>query len=137
MSRDTGKRSVWVNRVFTHLQAGQDVESSSPIQNEKDRRLQSLHNELKVLNSLCVCHVTLFMGNKCSYSNSFMFFMSIQNQLVTDHILRLLVKWQEGGLSLSVSEHNQYLDELSKQLSSQLRGIIDEIIEEDKNKVQY
>lgn len=49
MSRDTGKRSVWVNRVFTHLQAGQDVESSSPIQNEKDRRLQSLHNELKVI----------------------------------------------------------------------------------------
>lgn len=51
MSRDTGKRSVWVNRVFTHLQAGQDVESSSPIQNEKDRRLQSLHNELKVIHS--------------------------------------------------------------------------------------
>lgn len=66
--------------------------------------------------------------------NSFMF-VTLQNQLVTDHILRLLVKWQEGGLSLSVSEHNQYLDELSKQLSSQLRGIIDEIIEEDKTKV--
>ncbi|ODM93765.1 NACHT and WD repeat domain-containing protein 2 [Orchesella cincta] len=106
MSRETGKRTVWVNRVFTHLQAGQDAESSSPIENEKDRRLQSLHNELK-------------------------------SQLVADHILRLLVKWQEGGLSLTSTEHCQYLDELSKQLSSQLRGIIDEIIEEDKTKAMW
>lgn len=49
MSRETGKRSVWVNRVFTHLQAGQDVDGSGTLEKEKDRRLQSLHNELKVI----------------------------------------------------------------------------------------
>lgn len=54
---------------------------------------------------------------------------------MADHILRLLVKWQEGGLSQTNSEHGQYLNDLTKQLSSQLRGIVDEIIEEDRNKV--
>jgi hypothetical protein len=50
MSREVGKRSIWVNRVFTHIQAPHDTgEESNPIESEKNRRLESLHNELKVL----------------------------------------------------------------------------------------
>jgi hypothetical protein len=47
MSRDVGKRSIWACRVF------KDPDSScselpSPIEIEKNRRLEALHNELKV-----------------------------------------------------------------------------------------
>jgi hypothetical protein len=58
-----------------------------------------------------------------------------QSQLVNDHILRLLVKWQEGGLSQDQPEHQAYLQLLSSQVSIQLRSILDEIIEEDNSKV--
>ncbi len=50
MSREVAKRSLWVNRVFSQLPAGQDAsnESSSPLEKEKSRRLEHLHNTLKV-----------------------------------------------------------------------------------------
>jgi hypothetical protein len=49
MSREVGKRSVWVNRVFTEeSQVGQDGIDLTPLDKEKSRRLEALHSELKV-----------------------------------------------------------------------------------------
>ena len=51
MSRDVGKRSIWACRVFTDVDSS-CTELPSPIEIEKNRRLEALHNELKVKKSL-------------------------------------------------------------------------------------
>ncbi|OXA64251.1 NACHT and WD repeat domain-containing protein 2 [Folsomia candida] len=61
----------------------------------------------------------------------------LKNQLSTSHILRLLVKWEADGLSQDNAEHAAYLQELSGQLSTQLKSILDDIIEEDKGKAVW
>ena len=50
--------------------------------------------------------------------------------------MRLLVKWQDGGLSPAQHpEHSQYLDGLTKQLTTQLQSTISQIIDEDEENV--
>ena len=47
VSREQAKRSIWVQRVFTHIQAPTD-QQVTPLEAEQSRRLESLHTELKV-----------------------------------------------------------------------------------------
>lgn len=62
----------------------------------------------------------------------------MQAQLVEKHILRLSVKWADGGLRPdgpgALPEHAQYVAELTTQLGAVLRNIVDGIIEEDQSK---
>lgn len=50
-------------------------------------------------------------------------------------MMRLQVRWQEGGLSLDNTEHAQYIAEVTASLTKQLTSTIDTIIEEHQNKV--
>jgi hypothetical protein len=68
----------------------------------------------------------LFVFNSCFYS---------QNQLNEKHILRIPVRWVEGGLDLWLPDHAQYVTEVTSQLGKHLRAVVDTIIEEDQTKV--
>lgn len=59
----------------------------------------------------------------------------MQHQLCDHHILRLMVKWQEGGINPDIPEHAQYLADVAANLSKHLSSVIDTIIEEDQTKV--
>lgn len=59
----------------------------------------------------------------------------LQKKLCDQHIMRLTVKWQEGGLSTDNAEHAQYVAEVTTSLTKQLTSTIQTIIEEDQNKV--
>lgn len=58
-----------------------------------------------------------------------------QTQLNEKHILRIPVRWVEGGLNLDLPDHAQYVTEVTSQLSKHLRALVDNIIEEDQAKV--
>lgn len=58
-----------------------------------------------------------------------------QNQLNEKHILRIPVRWVEGGLDLQLPDHAQYVTEVTSQLGKHLQGVVDTIIEEDQAKV--
>lgn len=60
----------------------------------------------------------------------------LQKKLCDQHIMRLTVKWQEGGLSTDNAEHAQYVAEVTTSLTKQLTSTINTIIEEDQNKVE-
>ncbi|XP_069676393.1 NACHT and WD repeat domain-containing protein 2 isoform X2 [Periplaneta americana] len=59
---------------------------------------------------------------------------NLKNQLNEKHILRMPVRWMEGGLDLEFPEHAQYVAEVTSQLANHLRSLVDTIIEEDQNK---
>ncbi|KAK7866181.1 hypothetical protein R5R35_001398 [Gryllus longicercus] len=59
----------------------------------------------------------------------------LKNLLSEKHILRLPVRWAEGGLNLEIPEHAQYISEVTAHLSKHLRVVIDTIIDEDQAKV--
>lgn len=59
----------------------------------------------------------------------------LQKKLCDQHMMRLTVKWQEGGLSTDNAEHAQYVAEVTTSLTKQLTSTILTIIEEDQNKV--
>ncbi|XP_054275892.1 NACHT and WD repeat domain-containing protein 2-like [Macrosteles quadrilineatus] len=59
---------------------------------------------------------------------------ALKNQLIEQHILRLTVKWQDGGLNTDNTEHAQYVAEVTASLTQRLSTTIDSIIEEDQNK---
>lgn len=58
----------------------------------------------------------------------------LKNQLNEKHILRIPVRWVEGGLDLQLPDHAQYVTEVTSQLDKHLRGVVDTIIEEDQAK---
>ncbi|XP_052123823.1 NACHT domain- and WD repeat-containing protein 1-like [Frankliniella occidentalis] len=58
----------------------------------------------------------------------------LKSQLVEKHILRLSVKYSDGGLQPELPEHAQYVAEVTAQLTNSLRGIVDAIIDEDMAK---
>lgn len=130
MSRDVGKRSIWTNRSFTEP-PNQSPESLTPAEVEKSRRLQSLQNELKVSLKFNF-EQRLSPEKNTHYYNSLILF---QKQLVSNRILTFSVKWKDGGISSADFEHRKYLLDVSNQLSIHLRSAIDEIIEEESNKV--
>ncbi|XP_046670625.1 NACHT domain- and WD repeat-containing protein 1 [Homalodisca vitripennis] len=59
---------------------------------------------------------------------------ALKNQLCEHHIMRLTVKWQEGGLNTDNPEHAQYVAEVTANLTKLLSATIDCIIEEDQAK---
>ncbi|XP_068084365.1 NACHT and WD repeat domain-containing protein 2 [Anabrus simplex] len=61
----------------------------------------------------------------------------LKNLLNEKHILRLPVRWVEGGVNMELTEHAQYITEVTAHLSKHLRSVIDAIIEEDQAKVVF
>lgn len=57
-----------------------------------------------------------------------------QNQLVEKHIVRIPVKFVEGGLNLEVPEHAQYVSQVTAHLKKHLAEMVDSIIEEHQGK---
>ncbi|KAF5283296.1 hypothetical protein FQR65_LT13975 [Abscondita terminalis] len=57
-----------------------------------------------------------------------------QNQLAEKHIVRLGVKYVEGGLNTDIPEHKQYVEQVIIYLKKHLNDSIDNIIEEHQNK---
>ena len=89
----------------------------------KISRWDKLHDSKLVV---CTHIYLLFVLNTVSY---------FQNQLNEKHILRIPVRWVEGGLDLQLPDHAQYVTEVTSQLGKHLRGVVDTIIEEDQAKV--
>lgn len=58
----------------------------------------------------------------------------LQNQLVEKHIVRIPVKYVEGGLNLEVPEHAQYVNLVVNHLKKHLTEMVDSIIEEHQSK---
>lgn len=58
----------------------------------------------------------------------------MQNQLAEKHIVRLPVKFVEGGLNLEIPDHIQYVQQVTGHLSKHLKEMIDSIIEEHQSK---
>ncbi|XP_021914136.1 NACHT and WD repeat domain-containing protein 2 isoform X2 [Zootermopsis nevadensis] len=58
----------------------------------------------------------------------------LKNQLNEKHILRMPVRWVEGGLDLELPEHAQYVSDVTLQLNKHLQALVDTIIEEDQTK---
>lgn len=58
-----------------------------------------------------------------------------QTQLNEKHILRIPVRWVDGGLNLDLPDHAQYVTEVTSQLGKHFRALVDNIIEEDQAKV--
>ncbi|XP_049833754.1 NACHT domain- and WD repeat-containing protein 1 [Schistocerca gregaria] len=59
----------------------------------------------------------------------------LKTQLSEKHILRIPVRWVEGGLNTQLPEHAQYVSEVVTQLTTHLNSVIDSIIEEDQSKM--
>ncbi|KAJ9600281.1 hypothetical protein L9F63_009418, partial [Diploptera punctata] len=59
---------------------------------------------------------------------------NLENQLAEKHILRMPVRWVEGGLDPELPEHAQYVADVISQLAKHLRALVDNIIEEDQTK---
>lgn len=59
----------------------------------------------------------------------------LKNQLNEKHIIRLPVKFVEGGLNALVPEHAQYIAQICSLLRSQLQDSVDAIADEHQTKV--
>ncbi|PSN35793.1 hypothetical protein C0J52_09490, partial [Blattella germanica] len=57
-----------------------------------------------------------------------------KNLLAEKHILRMPVRWVEGGLDPELPDHAQYVSEVTTQLAKHIRALVDNIIEEDQTK---
>lgn len=103
MSQEMARRTLWLHRVYTH-QPPADPAAPAPTPQEAElrRRLDAIHQLLKA-------------------------------QLVEKHILRMSVKYCDGGLPPPEQpEHAQYVADVTAQLTSTLRNILDAIIDEDQ-----
>ncbi|KAJ8923993.1 hypothetical protein NQ315_006769 [Exocentrus adspersus] len=58
----------------------------------------------------------------------------LRNQLTEKHIVRIPVKYVEGGLNLEIAEHEQYISQMTGHLKKHLSEMIGTIIEEHQNK---
>ncbi|KAI4468136.1 beta transducin-related protein [Holotrichia oblita] len=58
----------------------------------------------------------------------------LRNQLAEKHIVRIPVKFVEGGLNMKISEHVQYINQVTVHLRKHLMEMIDSIIEEHQSK---
>ncbi|KAK5648750.1 hypothetical protein RI129_003642 [Pyrocoelia pectoralis] len=59
----------------------------------------------------------------------------LANQLAEKHIVRVSVKYVDGGLSEHVPEHKQYIEQIIIYLKKHLLESIDSIIDEHQNKI--
>lgn len=59
----------------------------------------------------------------------------MQNQLNEKHIIRLPVKFVEGGLNAGVPEHALYIAQICSLLRRQLQDTVDAIADEHQSKV--
>nr|CAD7263262.1 unnamed protein product [Timema shepardi] len=134
MSQELARRCLWLYRVFT--QGNPSPEQTSPGDHELKRRLNILQKDLKVLD-IFVCWSSkpsflvrwgIFEENWASPA------CDVTNQLNDKHILRIPVRWVEGGLNINITEHTQYVTEVTSHLTKHLRASIDNIIEEDQAK---
>lgn len=108
MSQELAKRCIWLNRIY-QPQAG-TPEDLTPGQEELHRRLNNLQRDLRPLSSS-------------------------QNQLTERHIIRIPVRWMEGGLQpKKVPEHASYIDCVVENLSRLLTEMVDTIMEEHQTK---
>ena len=104
--QEMARRTVWLHRVYTH-QPPADPNAPAPSPQEAE-----LKRRLDSIHQI------------------------LKGQLVEKHILRLSVKYSEGGLQPDLPEHAQYVAEVTAQLTSSLRNIVDTIIDEDQAKVE-
>jgi hypothetical protein len=58
----------------------------------------------------------------------------LRNQLAEKHIVRIPVKYVEGGLNLEVPEHAQYIAQVTAHLRKHLSEMMDSIIDEHQGK---
>ncbi|KAJ8952611.1 hypothetical protein NQ318_004158 [Aromia moschata] len=58
----------------------------------------------------------------------------LRNQLTEKHIVRIPVKYVEGGLNLDILEHEQYIAQVTLHLKKHLTEMTDTIIEEHQSK---
>ncbi|KAJ8971123.1 hypothetical protein NQ317_007672 [Molorchus minor] len=59
---------------------------------------------------------------------------TFQNQLTEKHIVRIPVRFVEGGLNMDILEHEQYIAQVTVHLKKHLTEMIDTIIEEHNSK---
>ncbi|KAF4525524.1 hypothetical protein B566_EDAN014910, partial [Ephemera danica] len=60
---------------------------------------------------------------------------NLKNQLAERHVLRMPVRWRDGGLDPNAQpEHQAYVDEVAQRLSAHLKATIHDIMEEDETK---
>lgn len=57
-----------------------------------------------------------------------------QNQLAEKHIIRIPVKYVDGGINESIPEHKEYVIQVSHHLKKNLIEMINAIIDEHQNK---
>ncbi|XP_065167837.1 NACHT and WD repeat domain-containing protein 2 [Atheta coriaria] len=58
----------------------------------------------------------------------------LRNQLAEKHIVRLPVRYVEGGLSMDIPEHEEYIESVEMYLSKHLTEMVDCIIDEHQSK---
>ncbi|KAF2893747.1 hypothetical protein ILUMI_12441 [Ignelater luminosus] len=58
----------------------------------------------------------------------------LRNQLAEKHIVRIPVKYVEGGLNLEVLEHKQYIEQVVIHLKKHLTESVDSIVDEHQSK---
>lgn len=104
MSQELARRTLWLHRVYTH-QPPADPAAPPPSTQEAELR-RRLDN---------IHHI-------------------LKGQLVEKNILRLSVKYAEGGVQPELPEHAQYVADVTAQLTAALKNIVDAIIDEDQSK---
>lgn len=60
--------------------------------------------------------------------------MSFQNQLAEKHIIRIPVRYVEGGINENIAEHKEYITQVTHHLKKNLLEMISAITEEHQNK---
>ncbi|KRT86348.1 AAA protein, partial [Oryctes borbonicus] len=58
----------------------------------------------------------------------------LRNQLAEKHIVRIPVKFVDGGLNMQISEHVQYINQVTVHLRKHLMEMVNSIIEEHQSK---
>ncbi|XP_049826318.1 NACHT and WD repeat domain-containing protein 2 isoform X2 [Aethina tumida] len=58
----------------------------------------------------------------------------LRNQLTEKHIIRIPVRYVDGGINMDIQEHQQYISLVTLSLQKQLHEMIDSIIEEHQGK---